>query len=349
MRKSYWCGTITGLAFVLILTIPSSADAKKYKPKRTPWGSPDIQGIWDFRNLTPMERPSELGDKVTLTPEEAAAFRELVVKSLDFDNRKDKAAADIESAYNRFWYDFGAELEKDQRTSLIIDPPNGKLPNITPEAQAQMAKQNRLRLPPVRDFYSFSADVKTFRPAGPESLGLSERCMIGLNAGPPLNPSAYNNNLRIVQTPKYIVLVTEMIHNARIVPMDGRPHLDSEMRRWSGDSRGHWEGNTLVVETTNFTDKTPTFQLPTTIENAAQSGAVGSGFNMHLVERFIPVDESTLEYEYTITDPKTFVSPFTVNIPMRLSDGQMYEYACHEGNYALTGMLKGARLLEAED
>jgi hypothetical protein len=140
-----------------------------------------------------------------------------------------------------------------------------------------------------------------------------------------------------------------MIHDARIIPMDNRPHLPLEIRRWSGDSRGRWEGNTLVIETTNFTDKTPTFQLPATLATLTESGAVGTGKNMHLVERFTPINESRLDYEYTITDPATFVQPFTVSIPMRTSDGQMFEYACHEGNYSLPGILKGARRLDAEE
>ena len=336
-------------ALALATSLAAGSDSKGFEPKRTAWGNPDIEGVWDFRNLTPLERPPELADKATLTPEEAKAFRELVLQAVDVDNRTEEAALDIEGAYNTFWWDWGTELHEDLRTSLIIDPPNGRLPDITPEARAQMEKQNRLRIPPVRDLFSYSANPAVFRPAGPESLGLSERCLVGFNAGPPLTPSAYNNNLRIVQTPKYIVLVTEMIHDARIVPMDDRPHLTSEIRRWSGDSRGRWEGNTLVIETTNFTDKTPTFQLPTTLETLTELGAVGSGMNMHLVESFTRISESRLDYEYTLTDPTTFVRPFTVNIPMRVSDGQMFEYACHEGNYALPGMLKGARLLEAEE
>ena len=152
-----------------------------------------------------------------------------------------------------------------------------------------------------------------------------------------------------MQTPGYTVLVTEMIHNARIVTMDGRPHLPPEIRRWSGDSIGRWEGDTLVVDTTNFTDKTPTFQLPATLETATESGAVGSGINLHLVERFTLVGEGRLLYEYTLEDPGTFERPFTVAIPMRATKGPMFEYACHEGNHAMPSMLKGARLLEAEE
>ncbi|MCZ6640801.1 MAG: hypothetical protein O7F71_04450, partial [Gammaproteobacteria bacterium] len=203
------------------------------------------------------------------------------------------------------------------------------------------------RTAPVRDLLSYSANPLEFRPPGPEALGLSERCLVGFNAGPPFTPSAYNNNLRIIQTPGYIVLITEMIHDARIIPMDGSAHPPPDMMRWSGDSRGHWEGNTLVVDTTNFTDKTPTFSLPVSLQDLA-GGVVGSGMNMHLTERFTPVGEGRLRYEYTIDDPATFVQPLSVMIPLRTAEGPMFEYACHEANYAMPGMLKGARLLEDE-
>ncbi len=339
-------------ALTIALTFPVhlviAAESEKYEPGSTPWGNPDLQGIWDYRTLTPFERPPALKDKAMLTEEEAYVFREQTVKVLDVDNRDNESTVDVEGAYNTFWWDWGTELDKDLRTSLIVDPPDGRLPNITPEAQARKVEQNLYRRPPVRDLFSYSAVPATFRPDGPESLGLSERCLVGLNSGPPMTPGAYNNNVRIIQTPEYVVLFTEMIHDARVVRMDGRPHLPKEMRKWSGDSRGHWEGKTLVVETTNFTDNTPAFQLPATLENAVEAGAVGTGLNLHLVERFTRVGENRLIYEYTVNDPTTFTKPFTVMIPMRSSEGRMFEYACHEGNYAVQGMLKGARLLDAE-
>jgi predicted DNA-binding protein (UPF0251 family) len=332
----------------LLLSSAAFGATVPYQPERTLWGTPDIDGLWDFRTLTPFERPAEFGDRAVLTLDEAEVLRQAIIARQDVDQRSAEASVDVEGSYNTFWYDWGAELNEDLRTSLIVDPPDGRLPDITPQAHARMELQNRLRTPPVRDLFSFSANVAEFRPADPEALGLSERCLVGFNAGPPLTPSAYNNNLRIVQTPDHIVLVTEMIHDARIVPMDWRPHLPGAIRRWSGDSRGRWEGNTLVIETRNFTDKTPTFQLPATVETASASGAVGSGADMLLTERFTPTGDGHLLYEYTIDDPQTFVRPFTVAIPMRASDALMYEYACHEANYAVPGMLKGARLLEAE-
>ncbi|MCZ6656122.1 MAG: hypothetical protein O7C67_02395 [Gammaproteobacteria bacterium] len=342
----------TGLATILPWCIACDAladDASTYELERTSWGAPAIHGVWDFRTLTPLERPPELAGKAVLTAEEARVLRDRIVESQDVDRRTGEASADVEGAYNTFWYDWGTELNEDMRTSLIVDPPDGRLPELTAEALNTLQEQNRLRTPPVRDLFSFSANPVTFRPAGPETLGLSERCLVGLNAGPPLTPSAYNNNLRIVQTPDHVVLVTEMIHDARIIPLDGTPHSPRDVTQWSGDSRGHWDGNTLVVDTTNFTDKTATFQLPATIAALDQSGGVGSGTTLHLIERFTPVGEGRLLYEYTVDDPATFAQNFTVRIQMRASAEPVFEYACHEGNYAMPGILKGARTLEAEE
>ncbi len=339
-------------ALLLIIPFVSMSAAiaadSAYEPKRNAQGHPDIQGIWDFRTLTPLERPKDLGDKANFSEEEEQAFRNKVVAGNDTDNKKDldlPAEYDVEVPYNNFWLDYGTSMDDDRRTSLIVDPPNGRLPALTPEALA--GRQNYLlREMPVREF--FSIGLATFRPEGPESLGLSERCMVGFNAGPPLIPSAYNNNLRIVQAGDQVVLFTEMVHDARVVPIDGSGHLPKDMHKWTGDSRGHWEGDTLVVETTNFTDKTPSFQLPLSLEDPSQIGAVGSGKGLHLVERFTRVSDSKLMYEYTVTDPATFTKPFTVAIPLRATEDQIFEYACHEGNHAMVGMLGGARQLERE-
>ncbi|MBL4888450.1 MAG: hypothetical protein JKX97_00340 [Candidatus Lindowbacteria bacterium] len=332
----------------VFMSAPAVSDQTKssgFEPQRNAQGHPNIQGIWDFRTLTPLERPLELGDKAVFSEEEENAFRNKVVQINDTDNKKDldlPAEFDVEVPYNNFWLDYGTAMNEDRRTSLIVDPPNGRLPERTPEALAGM-KNYLLRDFPVRDF--FSIGLATFRPAGPESLGLSERCMVGFNAGPPLIPSAYNNNLRIVQAPNHVVIFTEMVHDARIVPIDGSPHLPSEIEKWTGDSRGHWEGDTLVVETTNFTDKTPAYQLPLV---AGQIAVVGSGKNLHLTERFTRTSDSQLIYEYTVNAPGSFTKPFTVAIPMRATEDQIFEYACHEGNHAMIGMLRGARQMEKE-
>ena len=339
-------------ALVVSGSATSASDKGKhsnFEPARNAQGHPNIQGTWDFRTLTPLERPRALADKSTFSsPEEEEAFRKKAIALNDVDVQRDSMGEfDVEGAYNSWWMDYGTELNEDRRTSLIVKPSNGRLPELTPAAIAGL-KKNRLRNPPVRDILSLEMDNLTFRPEGPESLGLSERCLLSFNAGPPLTPSAYNNNLRIIQTPSHVVIFTEMIHDARIVPMDGRPHLPAELQKWTGDSRGHWDGDTLVVETTNFTDKTPTFQLPLDLNALDRNGAAGSGKNLHLTERFTLTSASRLVYEYTINDPNTFTKSFTVAIPMKATDGQIFEYACHEGNHAMAGMLGGARQLEKE-
>jgi len=329
-------------------TLGEAAPAR-YEPPRNSFGQPDIQGVWDFRTLTPLERPKELGNKAVFTEEEERAFRNKAVETLDVDRLREDAstdaATDIEGAYNNFWFDYGTAMDEDRRTSLIVDPANGRLPDLTPAALAQL-KNAHNRAYPVRDILSIG--LTNFLPEGPETTGLSERCLVSFNAGPPLNPSAYNNNIRIVQTPEHVVLFTEMIHDARIVHMADGPQLPAELTKWTGASHGRWEGNTLVVETTNLTDKTPTYQMPIDLNDPSRNGVVGVGKNMKLTEKFTPVSKSVLLYEYTIDDPATFTKPFTVAISMRATEDQIFEYACHEGNHGLAGMLKGARQTEKE-
>ena len=347
--------TIVGLTAALVVSISAysalgQAADPSYEPPLNSMGQPDIQGVWDFRTLTPLQRPESLGDQAVFTSEEQQAFKDKTVDSLDVDRlREDEstdAATDIEGAYNNFWFDYGTAMSDDRRTSLIIDPPNGRLPDLTPAALEQL-KNAHLRVHPVRDILSIG--LADFRPAGPETTGLSERCLVGFNAGPPLIPSAYNNNIRIVQTPEHVVLFTEMIHDARIVHMADGPQLPAELEKWTGASHGHWDGNTLVVETTNLTGKTPTFQMPIDLNDPSMNGVVGIGKNMKLTEKFTPISESSLIYEYTIDDPATFTKPFTVAIQMKATEDQIFEYACHEGNHGLAGMLKGARQTEKEE
>jgi hypothetical protein len=323
-----------------------------YEPSRTAWGTPDIGGVWDFGVLTPLERPAELADKAVMTPVEARAFRDGKLEELYVDAYSDESQLGLNS-YDTFWYDWGTQLDEELRTSLIVDPADGRLPELTSAARAQSEEQLRTQTPPVRDRIVEGND----NPPGPEWMGTSDRCLAGFNAGPPLMSASYNNILRIVQAPGYVVLVTEMIHEARIIPMDGRPHLPSELRRWQGDSRARWEGDSLVIDTINFTDKKSTFLIPSgpLVTKATQEarpnaprGHVGSAKNLHLTERLTPVAEGRLRYEYTIDDALTFVRPFTVQFTMRSADGPMFEYACHEGNYALPNTLKGARFLESQ-
>lgn len=339
---------VAGLSAALVVS--ASAFAGDYKVPRNSAGQPDFQGVWDFRNLTPLERPRELGNKATFTLEEQKAFKEKAIAAVDVDQLREDADAttDVEGAYNAFWMDYGTAMNEDLRTSLIIDPPNGRLPDLTEAGRAGLKANANRNQYPVRDL--FSIGLKDFNPVGPEALGLSERCLQGFNAGPPLTPSAYNNNLRIIQNADHIVLLTEMIHNARVIPLaKDAARLPEDMPRWQGDSVGYWEGDTLVIETSNFTDKTSTYQLPIDLQDPTRNGAVGTGANMHLVERLTRVSDTRLDYEYTLTDLKTFTKPFTVSIPLKATDAQMYEYACHEGNFGARNMLTGARQTEKEE
>ncbi len=319
-----------------------------YQSARNAQGHPDIQGTWDFRTLTPLERPKDLGDKAVFTAEEEEAYRQKALYINDTDNKKDlnlPPEVDVQIPYNSFWLDFGTEMNGDSRTSLIVDPPNGRLPELTPAA-VELAKKNFARIPPIRGFFSIGLD--NFRPPGPEALGLSERCLIGFNAGPPLMPSSYNNNLRIVQAAGYVVLFTEMIHDARIIPIDGNAHLPEGITQWSGDSRGYWDGDTLVIETTNFNNKVPSYQLPLDLAALDKSGPVGLGKNLHLTEKLTRTSDSRLVYEYTVDNPSAFTKPFTAVIPMKATEDQIFEFACHEGNHAVPGILRGARTQEKE-
>ena len=328
-----------GLAIALIMAVTAlvgvpPASGQTAAPQsgertvpRTPDGQPDLQGVWDFRTITPLERPEEFAGKEFLTEEEAAAYESETLSNRNSDRRdRDESregfvngapvTADLARAYNQFWFDRGTSVVGDRRTSLIVDPPNGRIPLLTPDAEMRAAARRAGRERAAH---------------GPEDRGLSERCIMGFNSGPPMNPIGYNQNVQIFQTPDYVVLLNEMVHNARFIPVDGRPHLPQDLRQWVGDSRGHWEGETLVVDTTNFTDRT-NFQ--------------GSGQNMHLVERFTRIEAGSLLYEYTINDPGSFGSPWSVSVPMKTSGLPMYEYACHEGNYGMPSSLSGARAVE---
>ena len=289
-------------------------------PLRTPDGQPDISGIFTFRTLTPLERPAALEGQDTLSAEDAAQFEasERVRLNRDlFDPVDGAPSAGYQSraeggvlSYNEFWYERGIELTSDKRTSLVIDPPEGRIP-YTPEFRTA----NRIRRLNLRNGF---ADHYTDR-----SLG--DRCLMGSNSGPPMRPGSYNNNVHIFQTPNYVALLNEHIHNVRIIPID-RGHLD--VPQWVGSSRGHWEGETLVVETTNF---------------ARATNFSGSSEDTHLIERFTRLDSDTVMYEFTIEDPNNYTRPFTVAIPFRRTDGVLFEYACHEGNYGMTGIMAGAR------
>ena len=279
---------------------------------RTPWGTPDLQGVWDFRTVTPLERPDELEGKEFLTDEEASEFEQQLAAT-----RVDRRPRDGSTGtYNQFWFDRGTTVVSDKRTSLIIDPPDGRIPPVTPGAQARLDAMRDARQRPAHE---------------PEDRNVAERCILGFNAGPPMEPRAYNNNVQLFQTPDYVVLLNEMVHDVRVIPLDGPPHLSPTLRQWMGNSRGRWEGETLVVDTTDFYDQTSFSQRQ------------GSTRDMHLVERFRRVDADTLLYEFTVDDPATWTRSWTAAIPMTRSEEPIYEYACHEGNYGMLNILTGAR------
>ena len=220
---------------VLGCLIPVVAAGQDATAPRTAWGAPDLGGVWDFRTITPLERPAALKDKAVLTAEEAAAFTQQSLEGRNADRRDGGARRDIERAYNDFWWDYGNSLTGDNRTSLIVDPPDGRVPGMTAEAQERAKAKRAAGRRPVR------SRVVIGSPAyGPEDVGLSERCMLGFNSGPPMLPSAYNNNVQLFQTPDHVVILNEMIHEARVVPLDGRAPLPDGIRQWMGDSRGRW-------------------------------------------------------------------------------------------------------------
>ena len=337
MRCQYCLGlsalAISGAAVVMFAgsaagqspaqTKKASAPARSSNVPRAADGHPDLQGVWNFSTATPLERPSELGGKPVLNDEEAAEFEQREAAKADHDKNP---PADIVGNYNEFWYDGNKKVVGTKRTSLIVDPADGRLPPLTAEAQRKDAAVTEARRGVGRNEPTPGGWIDDLGPGG-----LQVRCILGFNSGPPMTPAAYNQNVELFQTRQNVVILNEMIHNARVVPMDGRPH--GQLRQWVGDSRGHWEGETLVVDTTNFLRETAFLAGKTTQ-------------NLHLIERFTRVDADTLMYEFTVDDPTVWTRPWTAQIPMARSEQHMYEYACHEGNYALPGILGGARAKE---
>jgi hypothetical protein len=268
-----------------------------------------------------------LAGKQVLTEEEAAALERRTSER----NVDRPPPSGNPGGYNQFWLDWGTKVGATKRTSLIEDPPDGKIPPLTPEGEKRAAAR---------------LEAEPRPPSGPEDRPVYERCILGFNSGPPMIPSGYNNNVQLVQTREYVVILNEMVHNARVVPLDGRPHLPPRIRQWAGDPRGHWEGDTLVVETVNFnfTDKGISWAIGPNSSSALRG--VSTDEKLHLVERFTRVDEDTLLYEFTIDDPTVWTRPWTATVPMANSQDLIYEYACHEGNYGLMNILKGARVEE---
>jgi hypothetical protein len=296
------------------MSCASLASAQTWAPPRTADGRPDLQGIWTNATITPLERSRDLGAKEFFTEEEAAAYRK---RALVPSAVAERSGTEAHYEFTQFGLDrTQAQIAFSLRTSLIVGP-EGRVPPLTPEAQQRIAER--------------AAAAKGHEFDGPENRGIQENCIVWGNEGPPMMPPGYNSYLEIVQAPGYVAILQEMIHDVRIIPLDGRPHLPQTVRGWLGDSRGRWEGDTLVVDTTNFTEKT-NFR--------------GSRENLHVVERFTRVDDNTIRYEFTVDDPTTWTKPWSAELPLAKDKGPIYEYACHEANYGIANNLKGARAVE---
>ena len=318
------CGV---LAIVCVFLAPGFAAAQSAGNSaevwRTPWDDPDLQGTWTNRTTTPLERPTEFAERSVLTDEERAELDARTAGNPDRPPPEGRSAEwrrrDAAGAYNSFWLDRGTRTEQ---TSLIVDPPNGRFPAKTDRVRHRDAAIEAARDGELPDTW--------------EDLNLYDRCITRGLPGTMI-PGFYNHNYQILQTSDYVVILVEMIHDARIIPLDGRPHLPPQLRQWLGDSRAHWEGDTLVVETSNFTAKGDQ-----RVRNLVLAGSEHS----HLVERFRRVDADTIDYRFTVTDPRTFRTAWTAEIPMLKLDGPLFEYGCHEGNYGLYNILAGARAAE---
>jgi hypothetical protein len=307
---------LVALAFATPVSTQGPAPGRHAVPP-TAWGHPDLQGVWSTATITPLERPDSLAAKPFFTEEEARAYELATLQQTNRDRRDGGAAADVSRAYNDFWWDSGTRVVPTLRTSLIVDPPDGRIPALTPEGQRRQA--------------AAAAARKLRGPAdNPEDRSLWERC-IARGVPTAMLTQPYNNHYEIIQTPDHVVILTEMIHDARIVPLNRSTHPPAHLRFWMGDSVGRWDGDTLVVETTNISE---------------QYSYRGTGPNLRLVERFRRTSPQVLQYQVTIEDPATFTRPWTIELPARRADGPIYEYACHEGNHGLEGILRGHRAEE---
>ena len=311
---------ITGLAVVVSCALAVAASAQD-SVRRTPWGDPDFEGIWTNATLTPLQRPPELAAKEFFTPEEAAQFQRTRIEQTNADRPLPPGQV---GAYNDVFFERGTSIVASRRTSLVVDPSDGRIPALTPEAQKNVeARQKREAVSP--------AD-------GPEDRWLTERCIL-FGATVPMLPEPYNNNYRIIQSPGYVTILVEMNHDARVIPLDGRPRLTSTIQQWTGDARGRWEGATLVVETNNLK-----FNHQSRFGVGYLNGL--SDERLRVVERFTMTDANTMTYRATVEDPTVFVRPWTVELSMARTAGPLFEVACHEGNYGMFNILSGHRAEE---
>jgi len=331
MSSRFLAGCLSLIAVVALMPVPASGQTKSAPAKtgswtntKTPWGDPDIQGIWNNVTATPLQRAEEFKDKANLTAQEAADFEQRNRKRQAENEAKpiEEQSVGARTGYSpTVWFETSSRLS-DNRTSLLVFPEGGRLPPLTPEAQKinQQQVENRKVSP---------ADK-------PEDRGPYERCITrGLPGA--MMPGFYNHNYQILQTPGYVVILVEMIHDARIIPMDGRPHFNTGIKQWLGDSRGHWEGNTLVVETTNLRDV-----------DTRNGGAFGTTEKGKVTERFTRLGADQMDYHVTVDDPSWYTQAWTASIPMSKVKGPLFEYACHEGNYGLPNILAGHRKEERD-
>ena len=304
-------------------------------PPRNADGHPDLNGVWDFSVATPLQRSTEFGDTLFLSPEEAAAYQQSTA-GFDRDTRTSNVEEDAYSrGMNAAWFDLGNQPLAQNRTSLIVDPPDGQRPPLTPGAEASMARCAGIYECGMQGFGPKDEIMDLYAADHVTDRSIAERCLM-IADGPPIEVFGYNNNLHILHRDDVVVIQTEMIHTARVVWLDGRPQPDAAVRQWHGYSRGHWEEDTLVIETTNFR------------ADARWLSALNPE-NVTLVERLTRIDQDTVLYEYTMNDPETWTRPWTVQLPMTKLDGFMYEYACHEGNYALKFQLMASRARDTQE
>jgi hypothetical protein len=321
-------GVLTLLAVVasventVMAQAPKQPAAARPPSPRTSDGRPNLQGTWSFATVTPLQRPKEMAGREKLTPEEIAKVEGKAVQDQFVDQAPAKGQT---GAYNRFWLDTGTRVVATHRTSLVVDPPDGRVPPLTPQGQAREK----------------ALEAKAEAAASPEDLTSWDRCLLGFNAGPPMLGGGYNAFVQVFQTADQVVLLNEMVHDARIVPIGSQSAIPKSIRQWKGISRGRWEGQTLIVETSNFRrEGTGTLSL------RGLGTAVDE--NLRLTERFSLIDTDTLLYEYTVDDPTVWTRPWTVSMTMWRTEQPVYEYACHEGNHGMRGILAGARTLEKE-
>ena len=305
----------------VVLTLVLIATAGHAQTARTPWGDSDLQGLWSNATLTPLQRSAELANKEFFTPDEAASFARQRLAQTNAD--RPLAPGEVGS-YNDAFFERGTGIVKSRRTSLVIDPPEGRIPALTPEAQRRVDARN--------------AAAQRSPADRPSDRWLTERCIL-FGATVPMLPEPYNNNYMIVQTPEHVTILVEMNHDTRVIPLQERPPLSNKIQQWTGDSRGRWEGGTLVVETANFK-----FNEQSRFGVGYLNGV--SDENLRVVERFTRTDANTLTYQATIEDPTVFTAPWTIEIPMDRGEGPLFEVACHEGNYGLANILSGHRAQE---